>query len=822
MFKRPLVRWLKSLGREHTTKPRRLQVESLETRLAPSIDLWLGAQSSHWSDSMNWSLRRPPGASDIAAFTAAQPTNKVENPQSEDDIANLTIAGVRMDSTWANQGGTLWIDGTLTLSGNSVWDSGAISVGGVNGPGTLINLGTINMNAPVNVAGGAVCLTGGGTLINNGVMVQRGAPLRIEQSANATSTTLSNSASGLIQVQGTYAIMTVSAAAVVNYGTIERIGGMPSSWIDIPVTNRGGTIEDQSGTLQMSLVTDFNGTFQLDKSTCILSFAPGPQGATYLTENGTFVAKGYGKILLETQVSTGDHGGAFNMPPGVLCTWTGEMASSIQVPAGANLIYNGLLSIVTASHFGYDCPALGGQGTFTIEGTAVQTGSAALGLGNGSTASLDIPQGAIYDIQNNSGIFGDGGTIVNAGTIEKTGGTGTSTIAAAMTDVGVIAVKSGTLAVTGDQFHTPVTSIGAVFDVESGRLRLGNVTDTNGVFNLVTKTSVLDLTEALLGVNDAFTENGTFTATGAGQILLETQLDAGSQGATFVIPPSVSCVWTNDGFGSDIQVPLGKKLVYQGNLVLNKQADLEGGGTFILEGTLNQTGAGYLFMGNDVNSNPASLSIALGSTYDIQGNHGTYSGSTGAMIVNFGSVEKAVGTTTAAIASPLDNEGVMAVYSGTLSVTGQVKQVDGKTLTGGSWLVSAGSTGSAVLNIYTPISVIGAAASVTLDGPNARFANLAGLNTNQGNFSLLEAKSFTSFGNFTNAGTLTLSPGSVLTVNGKFTELAAGILNLQMEERAAVPRSGASPPPTAARCRSTARSTSRPLLCPPCSRLSFC
>ena len=67
----------------------------------------------------------------------------------------------------------------------------------------------------------------------------------------------------------------------------------------------------------------------------------------------------------------------------------------------------------------------------------------------------------------------------------------------------------------------------------------------------------------------------------------------------------------------------------------------------------------------------------------------------------------------------------------------------------------------------TRCSTIGPKASVTLSGPNTTFLGLAGLAANQGSFSLLGGRSFATTGSFTNSGKLTLSPGSVLTVNGK-------------------------------------------------------
>ena len=92
------------------------------------------------------------------------------------------------------------------------------------------------------------------------------------------------------------------------------------------------------------------------------------------------------------------------------------------------------------------------DGTFYNEGTMIQTGSGNLDLhsDNISPTTFVNEAGALYLIESNSGIDNSGGgetAVVNAGTIRKTAGTGTSTLVinGPLTNTGTIEADSGTL-----------------------------------------------------------------------------------------------------------------------------------------------------------------------------------------------------------------------------------------------------------------------------------------------------------------------------------------------------------------------------------------
>jgi len=191
-----------------------------------------------------------------------------------------------------------------------------------------------------------------------------------------------------------------------------------------------------------------------------------------------------------------------------------------------------------------------------------------------------------------------------------------------------------------------------------------------------------------------------------------------------------------------------------------------------------QVGTGALALHNN-----ATLNNAKGATYDIQGD-GSITQSGGGSIVNAGTLKKSKGTGTSSLAtSTLNNTGTVAVLSGTLAIPATVTQVSGSTLSAGTWTVT-GTTVAATLNITSAgiFTTLGTKAKVTLSGLKSAFTNLSGLSTISagGSFILAGNQSFGTAGALTSNGGITLSPGSVLTVSGSFTEASTGKLTLQM------------------------------------------
>jgi uncharacterized repeat protein (TIGR03803 family) len=210
-----------------------------------------------------------------------------------------------------------------------------------------------------------------------------------------------------------------------------------------------------------------------------------------------------------------------------------------------------------------------------------------------------------------------------------------------------------------------------------------------------------------------------------------------------------------------------------GNLVLT------GAGTLTNDGTITEAGTNNLVL-----KNTATLGNAAGATFDLTGDGGV-SQSGGGTFTNAGLLEKTGGTGTSTISTTtLSNTGTVAVTTGTLTISATVAQVSGNSLTAGTWGVTATSLVHSTLNITSAgsLATLGNAAQVTLNGPGSGFSNLSGLSTiaSGAGLSLLGGRSFTTTGALTNNGSLTLSPGSILTVGGSFTQTSTGTLTVEL------------------------------------------
>ncbi len=149
-------------------------------------------------------------------------------------------------------------------------------------------------------------------------------------------------------------------------------------------------------------------------------------------------------------------------------------------------------------------------------------------------------------------------------------------------------------------------------------------------------------------------------------------------------------------------------------------------------------------------------------------------------IVNHGELRKVLPTAADFGDITLDNDGLVNVHNGSLTLNqGAVAQIAGTTLTGGSWSVYAvGSISFGGADIQT----VGAGALIERIGPTAGFGGaLAHLTRNEGTIRVIGGGSLdlTPIGGaFTNAGSLILRNMTALTVDGNFVQEDIGSLTI--------------------------------------------
>ncbi|MGA3268671.1 MAG: hypothetical protein ABSE16_17855 [Verrucomicrobiota bacterium] len=388
---------------------------------------WNGSISSDWFNATNWIPAGVPAPDDIVNFTNANGTITLTAPVTINGQFNWSGGTLSGSPLTIATNGLLTISGTATLFlENSLTNEGTVvmtnsggfivsysTVFGYSGlvenlPGALWNIQNDQSISPYYV--GPAYFHNAGTLVKSG---QTGAttiyvPFNNCGSATALQGTLNFGGGGTLA--GTF--------TATNAGSILFSGGDFTN--SVPTTVNGpGVVELTGGNL--TLLTDVITNLPLTGGNLILG--PSFQGGTItnLTLSGA--------MLLSTNTVTGN----FN--------WSAGMLS-----APLTIAPNGLLTLVGgATHYL--------QNALTNAGTVVMTNSGSLVVsyssGVGYFGLIENLPGALWDIQNDQTIspnYLGPAYFQNAGTVRKSGGTGTTTVSIPFYNSGMVTVQSGTLA----------------------------------------------------------------------------------------------------------------------------------------------------------------------------------------------------------------------------------------------------------------------------------------------------------------------------------------------------------------------------------------
>ena len=292
-------------------------------------------------------------------------------------------------------GGDLIASGALTLAGNTSWQTGTISGNG------LINSGAITLS-------GTVDKTSAGTFNNNNSIIVTGTGNLV---VNAT---FNNNSQGVIDFQDDGGI--AGDGAINNSGIIKKSAGTgvssigPSSNSNLYFNQLAGTLDAQSGTLQLNQVrtdaAETGGTWDAETG-ATLEFIGSPN---YTEFGGNFSGSGGGTVQLNSGPFYIDYPGAtFNFPTGLL-QWVGGSIS------GNTLTNSGSITLASSADKALNT-------TLNNNGTLIEIDTGNLVVNN----TLNNNATGMIDFQDDAGIAG-GGSIENSGTIQKSAGTGVSSI----------------------------------------------------------------------------------------------------------------------------------------------------------------------------------------------------------------------------------------------------------------------------------------------------------------------------------------------------------------------------------------------------------
>ena len=357
-------------------------------------------------------------------------------------------------------------NGTLALAGQTVTFAGASTWGG----GDVVGPGTVANTGTATVSTTAY-FDGGVTWNNSGTLLDGSAIYDGFYSATALSFSFFNQSLGIFDftADGFYAFYEYHSAVTTftNIGLLEKTAGTGIVTFEAVLHNTG-TVTATSGTLLLADGGNVSGSIG------------GTGGGIVEFGGGSFITTGT-VIILDASTS------------------------------------NDFFLIVGAS--------------FTDSFIINDGGHFVLGNATG-TSTLTISAGASFNFTTDDGdiVYGGANLFSNAGTIAKTGGSGTSTISVAFTNTGLLEVASGTLKLTGSVGGTGRFQIdaGKTLELANGGIAGGNTVDLNGADATLRIDTNSSITNSIIGL-------------GAGSriyLAAATSVTAVINGSTLVITPA--------------------------------------------------------------------------------------------------------------------------------------------------------------------------------------------------------------------------------------------------------------------------------------------
>ncbi|HXV01683.1 MAG TPA: hypothetical protein VG166_14410 [Caulobacteraceae bacterium] len=341
-----------------------------------------------------------------------------------------------------------------TVTNGSAVDTTALIAGGygveIGGVGTVNNFGTISSQSTHH--GASVSLSTG--VVNNGVPSDK--------------------------------VATLTDGVNMGVGTITNFGTIGFGILQSGGTITNGTTKDPQATIAGRAL--FFGAGTITNFGTIAN--PGGTAVLFKSSSDRLVEEGSGVLIGRV---VGD-GGALELAAAAGTGTISGVGSSVNgfgqivVDAGAGWDFSGP-NMVRAGVTLTNESAIVDQGAFTNKGNLVLGALFQLATG----ASLTNASTGHIDITGDTGISAASGAtgtkLVNAGTIDKTGGTGTSSITAAVSNTGAVFASSGVLNVRGAVGGT------GTWDIDGGTLVFRDAVAAGGVVSFLSNGGQLELTD---------------------------------------------------------------------------------------------------------------------------------------------------------------------------------------------------------------------------------------------------------------------------------------------------------------------------------------
>jgi fibronectin-binding autotransporter adhesin len=662
-------------------------------------------------------------------------------------------------TTTSSGGGWAYIDQntsgvTLTNVNNTIQGEGIIGNGGL----TFVNesKGTIDASSTAGTLATELLLNGSGGITNTGLLeATNNGDLQI-------STTVAN-AGGTIESKGATATVNLDNGTITG-GTLTTTGG--GTFESESSTLTGVTVSKNSVfTVSNNETTLINGAITNDGTIKIFG-GSGANGELSLNSNTTLT--GSGTVTLTTTVSGGGAAYILQNEGSLILTNTND---TIQ---GNGVIGDGGLALVNSTKGIIDANVSGNA--LTLNGSGGITNTGLLEATNGGQLAINT---SVTNTKGNITASGSGssvtlsGATITGGTLNTSGGatmasTGTNTLS------GVTVSAGSTFTASNNNTNYLVGTI-----TNDGAIQLNGGAGANGVLSLNGNTTLsgggtLTLSTTVSGGGNAYIDQneGGLTLTNTNNVIQGNGI-IGNGGLT-VVNGADGTISSNSGTlvlnGSGGLTNQGTFAVSSGDLLHVSNATFTNfsgttltGGTYNVAGTLEIDELGSA--GGEIVTDAANI-ILNGSGSSFVDSAGDNALSNLATIATAGSFSL-LGGRNFTTAGNFTNNGTLSVGSGsTFDVTGSLTNFSGTTLTGGSYDLTGTLEfpGANIVTNAANIALTGSAAEIvnaTTSGNG--LANFA-VNSTNGGFSVLGGLSFTTKGNFTNDGVLTVGTGSTFAV----------------------------------------------------------
>jgi hypothetical protein len=637
---------------------------------------------------------------------------------------------------------------TLTVTGN-VSNSGDFTTGFSGGTNTVNVSGTFT-----NAAGGQVVLYSPTDNVNVKALSNSGS-IEIGTEAGSDATlTITGGGQGLTDI--------VAGSSIQIFGNFNLVNG-------------GKTTSALSNLTTVAGILDLNN----DQTTSVT-----PTGGTLTVASGGQLNISYGQPTATTLAITGNVSNSGDFTTGfsggtntvnISGTFTNNSGGVLEIyGGGGDGTGTDVVSIATLVNSGtVDMPGTGS--TLDITGTGTLTNS----------GSFNLTQGTLK-FNSSSATLTGGGTI----TLGNSGGNETGVIQVGSSDTGTLTNSNNTITGYGNLGNGTLTLVNKGTISANGSVSSGSLTVQPG--------------------SGAMANSGTMEASNQGILILEGTYNntggtieaLGENGATNISTVELTAgtvvnggTLTTTTAGSNSGIIEGTGAVTLNGVTNNGTYAVTAGTTTTLEGTITNAGnitltGSTLSLGNSVTLNGKGTVVLSNSATNL-----ITAATSGLTLTNANTIEGAgtiqnmgivnTGTISANQSTPLiilpssaglNNKGTLSVSAGDTmqigtSAGGALLNFAGTTLTGGTYTINGilefGASGT---------SVVTDAANITLSGAGAKMEDFAGQNvltdlatiTSAGSFTIGGAN-FTTAGNFTNDGKLTVNSGSTFKVTGSLT-----------------------------------------------------